>query len=293
MSLRSVIAIYTCEDKYLYEIVEDYKDAQSKDERDAIANAFFAAVWSVKNQRRTYTKTIHFKVRRDLLDTELGQIFAQWSSISYQYYKPLTKEENWRFFIRQKINNIYTRHFDREVILEKEYMDCLKTPKRLYCAWQSGASLDPRTATDSILNAMEQAAVIKARLQKQKLTLPWDTYKGTIEGFLRRCLENCRLIEEYEADTVLPSRFSFITEDHFYVSYINRCLDGEIRKWEKRKYGLPQNSRKGYMRCQCCGAMMEKDAPNRKYCPPCSKKKRAERNHSYYVKTVLNSRFSA
>ncbi|WP_300957842.1 hypothetical protein, partial [Phocaeicola sartorii] len=41
------------------------------------------------------------------------------------YYKSMTKDENWCPMIRQKINNIYTRYFDKEVILSKEYMDLL------------------------------------------------------------------------------------------------------------------------------------------------------------------------
>lgn len=74
-------------------------------------------------------KTIHFKVRKDLLNTELGQVFDTWSRIEYRYYKSMTKDENWCAIIRQKINNIYTRYFDKEVILNKEYMDLLKKPK--------------------------------------------------------------------------------------------------------------------------------------------------------------------
>ena len=76
--------------------------------------------------------TIVFYVRKDLLQTELGQVFDMWSEIEYTYYKSMTKDENWCSIIRQKINNIYTRYFDKEVVLGREYMDLLKTPKRLY-----------------------------------------------------------------------------------------------------------------------------------------------------------------
>ena len=35
-----------------------------------------------------------------------------------------------------------------------------------------------------------------------------------------------------------------MTEDHFYVGYINKTLEGELMKYQKRYYGLPQNSKK-------------------------------------------------
>ena len=64
---------------YLYEIIEDYKNAKSQSEKDEIFNSFCNAIWSSKNKRRIYTKAIKFYVRKDLLDTELGQIFDAWS----------------------------------------------------------------------------------------------------------------------------------------------------------------------------------------------------------------------
>ena len=198
-------------------------------------------------------KTIHFKVRNDLLDTELGQIFDTWSGIEYRYYKSMTKDENWCAIIRQKINNIYTRYFDKDVILNKEYMDLLKKPKLMYFDWLSGTDMDADTVTDIIDDTIDKAEKLKQRFQMEKMTLSWNEYKKVIEGFLRKCFDNCKLIGEYEDKTQIVNNYDFITEDNFYVKYINRSLDGEMRKYQKRYYerlillGFPTYKRKQHI----------------------------------------------
>ena len=232
-------------------------------------------------------KTIHFKVRNDLLDTELGQIFDTWSGIEYRYYKSMTKEENWCAIIRQKINNIYTRYFDKEVILNKEYMDLLKKPKLMYFDWLSGTEMDADTVTDIIDDIIDKAEKLKQRFQMEKMTLSWNEYKKVIEGFLRRCFDNCKLIEEYEDKTQIVNNYDFITEDNFYVKYINRSLDGEMRKYQKQYYGLKYSSRKGYSRCKRCGGIIEKTGNKRLYCCDCATLNERERKrkiaHKYRV----------
>ena len=123
MNLKRVINIYNCNELYLYEIIEDFKEAKSQSEKDYIFNSFCLSIWNSENNRRIYKKTIKFNIRKDLLNTDIGKIFDTWSEIEYKYYKSITQNENWNSIIRQKINNIYTRYFDKEVILGKEYMD--------------------------------------------------------------------------------------------------------------------------------------------------------------------------
>lgn len=228
-----MIHIYDCNETFLYEIIEDYKEAEDNEVKDEIFNSFCSSIWASDNKRRTYMKTIHFKVRNDLLDTELGRVFNTWSGIEYRYYKSMTKDENWCAIIRQKINNIYTRYFDKEVILNKEYMDLLKKPKLMYFNWLSGTEMDADTVTDIIDDTIDKAEKLKQRFQMEKMTLSWNEYKKVIEGFLRKCFEHCKLIEEYEDKTQIVNNYDFITEDNFYVKYINRSLDGEIRKYQK------------------------------------------------------------
>ena len=273
--MRWVIHIYKCDELYLYEIIEDYKLAKSQEEKSEIFNSFCSSIWSSDNKRRKYKKSINFTVRSDLLNTELGQVFDTWSDIEYTYYKSMTKDDNWCSIIRQKINNIYTRYFDKDVILAKEYMDLIKTPKRLYFEWIAGIDMDADIVTEIIDDTIAESITVKEKFQKQKIELSWNDYKKIIEGFLKKCFDNCKLIEEYE-DKTKVNRLDILTEDHFYVAYINRCLEGEIKKWQKRSYNLPQNSRKGYKRCKQCGVLIEKTNNRVMYCDECKHLKQLE-----------------
>lgn len=271
-----MIHIYDCNETFLYEIIEDYKEAENNEVKDEIFNSFCSSIWASDNKRRTYMKTIHFKVRKDLLNTELGQVFDTWSGIEYRYYKSMTKDENWCAIIRQKINNIYTRYFDKEVILNKEYMDLLKKPKLMYFDWLSGTEMDTNTVTDIIDDAIDESEKLKQRFQMEKMTLSWNEYKKVIEGFLRRCFDNCKLIEEYEDKTQIVNNYDFIIEDNFYVKYINRSLDGEMRKYQKQYYGIRDH--KKYSRCKRCGGIIEKTGNKRLYCDDCALIKKKESN---------------
>lgn len=282
-----MIHIYSCKDKYLYEIIEDYKETDSKEEKNEIFNSFCSSIWSSSNHRRKYVKTIHFTVRKDLLDTELGRVFDTWSSIEYTYYKSMTKEQNWCSLIRQKINNIYIRYFDKDVILAKEYIDLLKLPKQMYYDWISGTEMDAGLVTDIIDDAIDKSLKVKEHLKKEKMEISWDNYKKVIEEFLLKCFDNCRLTCDYEDKSSVSSMYDFFTEDHFYVKYFNRCLDGSIKDYEKRYYNLPQSSRIGYKKCSLCGNMYQlksKHDYSSKYCKLCKREMLLEKYSKYNKK---------
>lgn len=261
--------IYECDDSFLYEIIEDYKEAKTEEEKDEIFNSFCSFIWSSDNKRRIYKKSIKFNIRKDLLNTDLGQVFNAWSDVEYTYYKSMTKDENWHSIIRQKVNNIYTRYFDKEVILGKEYMDLLKIPKKLYYQWISGIDMDAGTVTEIIDDAMDNAEKVKSRLQQEKMSLPWNEYKKVIGGFLKRCFDNCKLIGEYEDKTKIITMLNFLTEDNFYVGYICKSLEGEILKWQKQYYNIRDH--KKYCRCKQCGSIIEKTNNRILYCKQCYK----------------------
>lgn len=289
MNLRKVIPIYNNE-MYLYEIIEDYKEASTPDEQDEIFSSFCSLIWSCTNKRKIYTKKIHFKVRKDLLTTDLGQTFHHWSALEYQYYRSKTMDKEWFSIIRQKVNNIYTRYFDSAIILDKEYMELLKTPKRLYYDWVSGSIIN----IEAITTAIETSNKVKERLQKEKMILSWEEYKKVMEGFLRTALNNCKLIEDYEDKDSIHSRLNFFTEDHFYVGYINKYIAKEILQYQKRYYGIRPH--KNYGRCIDCHGMFEKNANNQKRCPTCqqlyTRKSKTAKQQKYRVekqKTQCNT----
>ena len=282
-----MIHIYSCDDIYLYEIIEDYKSANFS-KKDEIFTNFCDSIWHSENKRRTYKKHITSSVAPNILNTEIGQVFDIWSSVEYRYYKVMTKDGDWQSIIRQKINNLYTRYFDKNVILSEQYMNLLKTPKKLYYDYLHGVDMDSSELTAIIDNAMDNANNLKIKLQKEKMSLSWVKYKKIIEEFLRKAFDNCKLIEDFEDKTKLNNIYDFMTEDHFYVGYINKTLEGELMKYQKRYYGLPQNSRKGYIRCKLCGDMIVRTNNKKMYCEKCAnaKEKYRKRNNAYKYRKV-------
>ena len=287
-----MIHIYECDDSFLYEIIEDYKEAKTEEEKDDIFKSFCSSIWSSDNKRRIYKKSIKFNVRKDLLQTELGQVFDTWSDVEYTYYKSITKYENWCSIIRQKINNIYTRYFDREVVLSKEYMDLLKAPKKLYYQWISGIDMDAETVTEIIDDAIDNAGKVKVKLQKEKMSLSWNEYKKVVEEFLRRCFDNCKLIGKYEDKTKINTMLDFLTEDHFYVGYICRTLDNYFKNYQKEYYGVRRGHGNIYSRCKQCGSVIEKTGNKRLYCDQCARERELQRYKKYNQKRITTNRKS-
>lgn len=288
MSLRRQVNI----DKYLYEIIDDYKNSNSDEEKNDIFKSFCSSIWSSENKRRVYTKTIRFSVRKDLLDTDIGQIFDDWSEVEYKGYKSMSKETDWCSLIRQKVNNLYTRYCDKEIILKQDYMNLLKTPKRLYYQWIDGIDMDANELTTIIDDAIDDAEKLKITYQKQKMDLSWNDYKKIVEGFFQRCFDNCKLIEDYEDNSRYCGIYDFMNEDNFYIKYFCDRLEGNIKDYQKKYYGLKYSSRKGYKRCIKCGSLIQiknKNDYSTKYCDECKKENRKKINHNYYIKTKPKS----
>lgn len=257
-------------DKYLYEIIDDYKHSDSNEEKNDIFKSFCSSIWSSENKRRVYTKTIRFSVRKDLLQTDVGQVFDIWSEVEYTGYKAMTKETDWCSLIRQKVNNLYTRYFDKDVILKKDYMNLLNTPKRLYYQWIDGIEMDADELTIIIDDAIDDAQKLKITYQKQKMELSWSEYKKVIEGFFQRCFDNCKLIEDYEKDSKYCGIYDFMNEDNFYIKYFCKSLESYMKNYNKEYYGLKRGRDKKYKRCKICGKMIEKTNNRIKYCNNCS-----------------------
>lgn len=280
-------------DKYLYEIIDDYKNANSEEEKEGIFKDFCTSIWSNKNKRRIYKKTIRFKVKDDLLYSEIGQIFNAWSDIGYIGYKEMTNDTSWDSLIRQKINNLYTRYFDEEVILNKDYMDLLKMPKTLYYRWMKGNEMNAEDLTTLIDESVYKANELKINYQKQKMKLSWEDYKDVIEEFFNKIFKNCKTIEEYESKNLTNQYIhELATEDNFYIKYFCNSLESYIRNYQKEYYKLKRGRNKRYGRCKECGKLFEKTGNRMIYCKDCvdvvRAKKRVKYNSDYYNKHIKN-----
>ena len=274
MNLRRQANIDNAE-KYLYEIIDDYKHSNSDEEKSDIFKSFCSSIWSCDNKRRVYIKTIRFSVRKDLLETDVGQVFDTWSEVEYKGYKSMSKETDWCSLIRQKINNLFTRYFDKEVILKRDYMSLLNTPKRLYYQWLDGMEMNADELTAIIDDAIDDAEKLKVKYQKQKMELSWNDYKKVIEGFLQRCFDNCKLIEDFEKESKYCGIYDFMNEDNFYIKYFCDRLEGNMLDYQKKYYGLKYSSRNNYKRCCECGKLIEiksKKDFSTKYCKECAHK---------------------
>ena len=245
-------------------------------------------IWQSGNERKVFTKTIHYVVRKDLLNTEVGKIFDCWSDVEYKGYKAMSSANDWCSLIRQKINNIYTRYFDKDVILNKDYMYLLNTPKRLYYRWLDGDEMDADELTVIIDNAIDKAIKLKPVYQKQKMVLSWDEYKNLIETFLLKIIKRCKLINEYEKDKRKILLYDFINEDSLYIRYFCKSLEGEMLKYQKQYYGVRDH--KKYKRCEDCGSIVEitkKKDFSTKFCPSCKEKRTLQKYKKYNQKRKL------
>lgn len=253
---------------YLYEIIEDYKYAVSDKERNEIFQSFCSSLWSSSNKRRTRTNTIRFSVRKDLLDTPTGQAFLSWTNTGYNGYCSRTKNTDWCSLIRQKINNLYTRYFDRNIILNKDYIRLLQTPKQLYFQWEGGKDMTAEEVTSLIQGAMAEAENKNIIYQNQKMELSWKEYKEVVEGFLQKIFDTCQLIGDCEKEEAARNIYDFLNEDNFYIKYFCRSLEGAMKKWQKHYYGIRDH--RSYIRCAVCGRLVEKTNNRIKYCKDCA-----------------------
>lgn len=268
MNFGMVKKMYDISGMYLYEILDDYKEAETEDEKDEILNEFMKLIWSSKNKRIINKKYITIKVSDSLLKTDIGKVFDKYSSIEYTYYKSISKQQDFVSLIRQKLNNIYTNLCDGRVCIRKEYMDLIKQPKQMYFRWKNGEKYNATTLSLQIENILKEAEIIKEKYAKQKMNISWNEYKKIVVPYFKRMFENYIPLDEYEDKTVLTIDIDMWHEDNFAVAYLCKGIDGYMKNYQKEYYKLPRN--KSYDYCSC-GRMFIQNKQNNKFkCDTCS-----------------------
>jgi hypothetical protein len=262
--------MYNIKDKFLYEVLDDFKCAKNSNLKDDIFNVFMKYIWSSNNKRYTYTKYLSFNILPDLKNTDIGKIFCDYCSVPYTAYKAITKNKTYDDLIRQKINNLYTNMCDSEVCIKKDYMDLLNTPKKLYYRWQSGSENYNSDEFRQILDdSLLQAEELKIKYGKQKMDISWNDYKKLIEGFFVKMFNNYIPLEEYEDKSKIVLDIDIWTEDNFIISYFCKSLNGYMKNYQKEFYGLSRNRDSKLIRCNECGKLIEKNSNHQKYCNIC------------------------
>lgn len=267
------------EQLYLYEVIEDYIYGDDEVKKEAY-DYFCHCVWSSSNKRRTYTKSINYNVNKHKIDSDIGQVFNTWSSVEYKYYVSTTKDYNWASVIRQKINNLYTIYFDKNVITNKEYIDQLRVPQNLYYDWiKNGTEYTGNELTLIIDDAMAEAELLREKFANQKMDKNWNEFKKIIEEMLVDIFRTCSTIEDIEDDDVLVN-YTDRLEDNFYIRYFCKSLDKMMLKFQKKYYEVRDHQQ--LKRCEICGAMFEiknkKWDYSSKYCDKCKKEMERECN---------------
>jgi predicted Zn-ribbon and HTH transcriptional regulator len=268
-----MIKLYNIEDKYLYEILDDYKSSENQDE---IFRCFMNKIWHSSNTRQIYTKYIRFTMLPEIVDTDIGQVFYNYVNIPYIASKTMTNNIDYISLIRQKINNIYNNYCEPRLCTRKDYMELLHMPKKLYFRWEKNQN-DCENVDDlskTLKESLAQAEELKNQYSKQKMNLTWKQFKPIVEKYIRRAFENYVPLDEYENKNEFVLDTDLWTEDNFAIKYVCNCLQQGMKDYQKEYYGLyrkGKRSRLKYKRCQDCGKMFfakSKDTKS-KLCDEC------------------------
>lgn len=239
----------------MYEFLEDYQLEEDVEERKNILNQFMSRIWTSNNPRHKFDSYIKFKVYKD---DYLSSIFKKYEKVEYKKYKSSVKtRDNW-ILLRQKINNIYTNMCDKEICINKEYIDSLSEPKRLYYRYIKNENLDINEDLESYLsNSISNSKIIFEKYSKRKINLKWEDYVILINNWMENIFNNYIPVEEYELkhNTNLDISVDYWTEDNYIVRYIGKSLNGYMRNYQKSYYELRRN--REYKLCSC-GGMIEK-----------------------------------
>jgi hypothetical protein len=120
------------------------------------------------------------------------------------------------------------------------------------------------------------------------MKLSWNDYKKVIEGFLQRCFDNCKLIENYEKDSKYCGIYDFMNEDNFYISYFCKSIESYMQNYQKQYYGLYVKGSKdknySIKRCKKCGALIKNTGNKKMYCDDCANFNKKESNKKADIK---------
>lgn len=263
--------MYNIEDKFLYEVLEDYQDTQSENEKHDIFQAFMKTIWSSSNTRRVYKKDFTFSIPAKLLRTDIGQIFYTHSSITFLSYKSKSSDKDYISLVRQKINNMYTLLCDERVCIAHEYMDAIKYSKQLYHRFlKDPSSFDRSSLTKLLDDNIENLPIIKKKYTNRKLHLTWSEYQVLIETYLQRCFFNYKPISENDSGQDFLLDIDFITEDNYCIRYLCKSLAGYMRNFQKEYYSIHRNRTMNLTYCNC-GSLFDKRSNRQTHCPACQK----------------------
>ncbi len=275
-------------EKYLYEVLDDYKTSENQDE---IFRCFIDKIWHSSNTRQIYTKYIRFTMLPEIVNTDVGQVFYNYVNIPYIASKTMTSNTDYISLIRQKINNIYNNYCEPRLCTRKDYMELLHMPKITYYRWEKYHDEDDiDDLANRIKENLNKAQELKNQYSKQKMKLTWKQFKPFVEEYLRRGFNNYISLDEFENKTKFVLDTDLWTEDNFAIRYLCRCLQNGIKDYQKKYYGLYRKGKRSKLkikRCIDCGELFwVKNKDNQTVrCAECWEK------HQRYIRSLQNKRY--
>jgi len=280
--------MYDIEGKYLYEILDDYKELGNKDE---IFDEFMNLIWHSKNSRQVFTKYITFTMIPNLVETDVGRVFYEYLNTPYISSKTTTTNTDFVSLIRQKMNNLYNNYCEKRLCTRKDYMELLHTPKKLYFRWEKNQN-DCKNVdglSGILAESLLQAEELKNQYSKQKMNLTWKQFKPVVEKYIRRSFENYIPLDEYENKNEFVLDTDLWTEDNFAIKYICNCLQQSMKNYQKEYYGIPvlgSMDKRKYKRCKDCNKLFvvnNKDNQTTR-CKECQHEKDKKRKRDWWNK---------
>ena len=258
---------------YLSKVFNDYYNSSNEKEQIKIKREFRERIWNslpyIKMDR-----SFRYKVIEDIIeDKELIPVFHQYSNMGYKILKSrynineLEKED----LVKARINSNYGKYFDKDIYLHKEYYRNLAHLKNIYFKYIYG-DYDFKVENEMKL-FYNKAEEYKKQSQDKKIDLEWDKYKGFINACFDRVFKNYRPMEEkIEKGEFTPNMILDWDEDNYVLCYINKSLNGEIKKLYDENMGT-RYSKKKRLTCEVCGKEIITTNPKarNKYCKECAK----------------------
>lgn len=247
-----------------------------------ILNEFRERLWKslpYEKLNRKYT----YRVSNEIKDYEVRNKLKEFSHIDYKVLKSryrrneLMSEE----YIKARINSNYGKYFDKEAYLGKQYYFHLANYKNIYFNYINGECDDVLKAIDDNTNKVNK---LKIESENKKINMSWDEYKELVNGIIPKIFDNyIPMDKKIEKGTWKPNHNYEWDEDNYIISYFNKSLDGEIKKYideQKGKRYLKNKKKK----CVICGKDILTTSNRKKYCYSCLKNVRLEQNKKSYHK---------
>lgn len=262
----------------IFDIVEDYNDpSTTAEEKDIIFEELKNRIWKCGNYRTTVKKKITYKICNKIASMpEYTEIFSKYTEMEYTSYRHTSKRVGWENLIRQKINNIYSFNFDKNIMTDKRYKDLMYLPKHLYYDVVEGADYTPEYIQQKIDNGLSEANKLLIKNRNSKITLAWKEYIVIVNNYLRRILDNCQT--EFDYDQTHPRDNYFEREwnaDKLYVKYFCKSLECYFRNFKYEISGLSvpsSRTKNNYKTCQKCGKLFIVNSNSQKFCKNCISK---------------------